>query len=132
MLEVTNPQTGRSEAGHDHGMVDTGASNTHVSSALGGRLGLRGVLAPFVVGSHGGRIQEYEVMEYKVLFRAIDRSYQSMMKAKCYPNPCGAMEVVDWRELQKNWEHLKRLPLPETLLNRKVEVILGMDCLDAI
>ena len=130
IVEVTNPDNGRSEA--VYAMIDTGASNTHLSSALGRKLGLRGTLSPFVVGSHGGRVQEYEVMECKAQIGSIDKSYQRMVEVKCYPDPCGHMEVVNWKELQGRWAHLKYLPLPDALSNRRVEMIIGTDCLDAI
>ena len=130
MVEVINPHNGKSEKAY--AMADTGASNTHVSSSLGRRLGLRGVLAPFVVGSHGGRVQEYEVMECQLQIGSVDGSYKRDVSAKCYPNPCGQMEAVDWRELWAAWAHLKHLPLPAPIPNRKVELIIGTDCLDAI
>ena len=130
IVEVSNHLNGKTEA--VYAMVDSGASNTHMSSALGRRLGVHGTLAPFVVGSHGGRVQEYEVMECDVKFGAMDHSYQRTVTTKCYPEPCGQMEAVDWNTLQTQWEHLKFLPLPKALPNKRVEVIIGTDCLDAI
>ena len=130
LVEVINPHNGRSERAYT--MADTGASNTHVSSSLGRKLGLRGILAPFVVGSHGGRVQEYEVMECQLQIGSVDGFYRRDVPAKCYPNPCGQMEAVDWKKLQADWAHLRHLPLPAPIPNRKVELIIGTDCLDAI
>ena len=130
LIKVTNPQNGQTEQAY--AMADTGASNTHAASSLGKRLGLRGVLGPFVVGSHGGRVQEYEVMECRVQLEAADGSYRRLTSAKCYPNPCGHMEAPDWRAIQSEWPHLKYLPLPQGPANHRVEVIIGTDCLDAM
>ena len=130
VLEVGNPHNGRTEA--VYAMVDSGASNTHMSSALGRRLGVRGTLAPFVVGSHGGRVKEYEVMECDVKLSAMDHTYHRTVTTKCYPEPCGQMEAVDWSTLQAQWKHLKFLPLPGALPNKRVEMIIGTDCLDAV
>ena len=55
VVEITNPVNGQSEKAYS--MADTGASNTHVSSHLGRKLGLRSVLNPFVVRSHSVCIQ---------------------------------------------------------------------------
>ena len=130
LVEVINPHNGKSEKAY--AMADTGASNTHVSNSLGRRLGLRAILAPFVEGSHRGRLQEYEVMDCRLQIGLVDGSYRRDVPAKCYPNPCRQMEAVDWKTLQADWAHLKHLPLPAPLPNRKVELIIGTDCLDAI
>ena len=130
LVTVRNPLTGTTVQAY--AMADTGASNTHVSSRLGKQLGLRGSLVPFVVGSHGGRIHEYQVMDCEVEIGALDGSHQRRVRAKCYPNPCRIMEAVDWATLKHEWAHLRRLPLPPPIANRQVEMILGTDCLDAI
>ena len=113
-------------------MVDSGATNTHVSSDLGRRLGLRGVLNPFVVGSHGGRVEEYEALDCTLQLGAVDGSYLRLVRAKCYSNPCGRLEAPDWKQLQRQWKHLEFVPLPEAAPNKRIELILGTDCLDAI
>ena len=130
VIQATNPTNGKTE--RVYAMADTGASNTHVSSDLGQRLGLRGALTPFIVGSHGGRVEEYEAMDCQIQLSATDNSYQRITQAKCYPNPCGRLEAIDWRGVQAQWEHLKHLPLPEGPANHRIEVILGTDCLDAM
>ena len=130
VIQATNPITNKTEK--VYAMADTGASNTHVSSDLGRRLGLRGTLTPFIVGSHGGRVEEYEAMDCQVQLSAVDDSYKRITQAKCYPNPCGRLEAIDWRGVQAQWAHLKHLPLPEGPPNRRIEVILGTDCLDAM
>ena len=130
LVTARNPRTGVEVQAY--AMADTGASNTHVSSRLGKELGLRGLLVPFVVGSHGGRVQEYQVMDCEFEVGAVDGSYRRQIRAKCYPNPCGVMEAVDWTLLQREWDHLQRLPLPKAISNRRVEIILGTDCIDAM
>ena len=54
LVQIRNPRGG--EPIKAYAMSDAGASNTHISSKLGKKLGLRGPLVPFLVGSHGGRV----------------------------------------------------------------------------
>ena len=130
LIELTNPLNGHMEKAY--AMADTGASNTHVSSSVGRKLGLHGVLGPFVVGSHGGRIQEYKAVDCNVHLGAVDDSYQGTVAVKCYPNPCGQIEAMDWREIKNRWSHLRHLPLPAVVPDKRVHLIIGTDCMDAI
>ena len=91
-----------------------------MSSELRRRLGLRGVLNPFVVGSHGGRVEEYEALDCTLQLGAVDEdSYLRTVRAKCYSNPCGQLEAPDWKQIQQRWSHLKFIPLPDAIPNQK-------------
>ena len=71
---VSNPENGKVE--RVSAMADTGASNTHVSGGLRRHLGLQGKVKPFLVGSHGGKVQEYLALDSAVTLCMVDGSYQ--------------------------------------------------------
>ena len=63
---------------------------------------------------------------------AVGGEYKRLLSVKCYSNPCGQLEAIDWRKVRDRWEHLKYLPLSEGPSDQRVRIIIGTDCMDAI
>ena len=130
VCQVRNPNTGQVE--ELNALADGGADHSVLSARAGKVLGLwtKDGGHKYSVKGHGGSSAVYDARSFRIQLLDPSGDQVRELRVKSYKEPCGDLQAENWRELRKNWPHLRKLDLPEPVGDGRVDFILGSSGLD--
>ena len=108
-----------------YALADPGATHVFASDRVARRLKVEGKMVELKVSGHGGVEENFKAIKTKLRISALNGGIEREVEAQCYPNPCGDLVASDWSVLKEQWKHLRHIPAPAPLNDRRVDMIIG-------
>ncbi|XP_062580317.1 uncharacterized protein LOC134242249 [Saccostrea cucullata] len=108
-------------------LLDDASTRTYVNSDVAAELGLHGKLQRVTVGVLNDKTESFETMPVEFQIESTDGRIKTKVEALTADKVTGDMCVVNWREYQNKWNHLKGLEFPVLGKHQLVDILIGID-----
>ncbi|XP_061190177.1 uncharacterized protein LOC133198039 [Saccostrea echinata] len=108
-------------------LLDDASTRTYINSDVAAELGLHGKLQRVTVGVLNNKTESFETMPVEFQIESIDGKIKTKVEALTADKVTGDMCVVNWKEYQHKWNHLKGLKFPVIGKHPLVDILIGMD-----
>ena len=125
-VEIYNPVNGKRKTCNC--LLDCGANGNALCKTIAKELGLTGKTGRYRVKGAGGKINVHEAFKTQVYVKGLSKDCkreQHSVHLWCYDKPLGELEAYDWKELKKDFPHLKNLNIPGLKGSGKVDMVIG-------
>ena len=125
VVRVHNPVTKQSI--RLNALLDDGANLTTVSRCAAAVIRLKGERAKTTIAGYGGKIQVEDCERCDIVVESCFGKHKHGVEATVVRDPTGDLQAPNWKELAREWPHLRELPFHEPLGNGQVDMIIGTD-----
>ena len=109
-------------------ILDDASNETFLNEEVAGMLGIQESFQTIKVHVLNNEIETFQSMPVNVTIENVDGQFRKSIDVKTCPRKVtGSYEVEDWRESNKNWNHLNKCDFPEPTGDRYLGLLIGVD-----
>jgi ribonuclease HI len=109
--------------------LDDASTRSYVNADVAAELGLQGTLQKITVNVLNGQTESFETKPVSFRLESVDGSIDEEVSALTTKRVTGDLQVVDWQQCGKEWDHLRNIKFPNIGRRHKVDLLIGLDYL---
>ena len=111
-------------------LLDDASTQTYINADIAAQLGLQGKLQQVTVNVLNGQIKTFDTMPVEFELESLNGLVDMKMSAFTAARVTGNMNVVEWSDLARKWEHLRGIEFWRVGPRPIVDILIGLDHVD--
>ena len=108
-------------------LLDDGSTKTYINEDVAAELGLQGTANDITVSVLNGKSDTFRSMTVQFSLHSLNGQVNMSVEANTTRNVTGKLQVIDWNEKARKFEHLKGIQFPYQQHRAKVDMLIGID-----
>ena len=108
-------------------LLDDGSTKTYINEDVVAALGLQGTANDITVSVLNGKSDTFRSMTVQFSLHSLNGQVNMLVEANTTRNVTGKLQVIDWNEKARQFEHLKGIQFPYQQHRGKVDMLIGID-----
>ena len=108
-------------------LLDDGSTQTYLNADIAAKLGWHGEIWKSQVNVINGTVATFETAPVEFTLRSMNGEVNTVIEAFTISNVTGDLKIVNWKAINRNWDHLRGVNFLQVNSRSKIDMLTGVD-----